>query len=94
MKELGDPKGLSRGERHYVFLPLWMGRDGGKAPSAHMYCDRTALAQKEIDKRASYRFRLCEDRGAGGVKGSLLFRATRLLSDDETRVDASWQRKS
>ena len=63
--ELLDPDRIARGNRHYVFEPIWAGSRGfgadGVAPTGALKADRIVLSRTSPGAKGRYRFRISED---------------------------------
>ena len=62
--DLKSPPRVSRGNRHYVFEPIWAGCKGfgeGRTSTGALKADRIVLRRAGSAARGTYRFRICED---------------------------------
>ena len=81
LKELRDPRKVTESDRHYLFYPLWAKPRASESGSCHddnIYLDRAGS-----NLEGSRRFRLSEDLGDAGLRGTLQFKAVG-LGEDET----------
>ena len=88
LAETREPRDLTRGNRHYVFEPLWAGCLGfgvDRTATGAVKADRMVLRRSPTNSQGKYRFRVCEhlarSRGA-----SLLFRAYHAVPGDRLQV--------
>ena len=94
LKASKSPESIATsGDRHYVFLPLWGDRNGGRGGAGIYEKEEIVLSRKEVGRRGEFRFRVCEDFPADPIlpltdEGSgLTFVAKWLLRDDEIAID-------
>ena len=88
MGELGDPKRVTRGNRHYIFEPMLDGQriwGNGIEPVARPQPERITLRRTLSKDSGRFRFRICEQ--VSKVRhASLLFRAYGMTRNDRVEV--------
>ena len=88
LAETREPRDLTRGNRHYVFEPVWAGCLGfgaDRTSTGAVKADRMVLKRGTSRVGGKYRFRVCEH--VGRSRGaSLLFRAYHAVPGDRLQV--------
>ena len=88
LAETRETRDVTRGNRHYVFEPLWAGCLGfgvDKTATGVVKADRMVLKRGTSRAEGKYRFRICEH--VGRSRGaSLLFRAYHAVDGDRFQV--------
>lgn len=88
LAETRETREVTRGNRHYVFEPLWAGCLGfgvDKTATGVVKADRVVLKRGTSRAEGKYRFRICEH--VGRSRGaSLLFRAYHAVDGDRFQV--------
>ena len=88
LAETREPRDLTRGNRHYVFEPLWAGCLGfgvDRTATGAVKADRMVLHRETPGSEGKYRFRVCEH--IGRSRGAtLLFRAFHAVDGDRFEV--------
>ncbi|MCY3759076.1 MAG: family 10 glycosylhydrolase [Acidobacteria bacterium] len=88
LAETREPGDLTRGNRHYVFEPVWAGCLGfgvDKTATGVVKADKMVLKRGTPGGEGKYRFRICER--VGRARGaSLLFRAYHAVDGDRFQV--------
>ncbi len=87
--ELKSPPQVSRGNRHYVFEPIWAGCKGfggeGRTSTGALKADRIVLRRADSGAGGSYRFRICED-FEQVRRAALLFRGHPMTLKDKLEI--------
>ena len=88
LAETREPRDLARGNRHYVFEPVWAGCLGfgvDKTATGAVKADKMVLKRGTPGSEGKYRFRVCEHLGRSRG-ASLLFRAYHAVDGDRFQV--------
>ena len=88
LAETREPRDLTRGNRHYVFEPVWAGCLGfgaDRTSTGAVKADRMVLKRGTPGVEGKYRFRVCEHLGRSRG-ASLLFRAYHAVPGDRLQV--------
>jgi len=88
LAETREPRDLTRGNRHYVFEPVWAGCLGfgvDKTATGAVKADKMVLKRGTPRGEGKYRFRICEHLGRSRG-ASLLFRAYHAVDGDRFQV--------
>ena len=94
LKDLRDPNTIAKGDRHYVFAPLW-GSDG-RGPGRTYQPERIDLPRDTIGQSGEFRFRMCENLPTAskidGEKvefGAMLLFKPGIVPGDEIAIDVN-----
>ena len=82
LRDLRDAETVSRGDRHYLFYPLWE----HPSPSDAIHDDRIKLDRARANARGSQRFRVAEDLGNSKLRATMQFKAVGMAEGESLDI--------
>ena len=82
LKDLRNLDTVSRGDRHYLFYPLWE----NPSPSGAVHDDRIKLDRAQPNMRASQRFRVAEDLSNPKLRATMEFKAVGMAEGESLEI--------
>lgn len=86
LTELKSDESIARGDRRYLFHPLWSGDTEGQSPTWAYKNDRITLDRSADDPHGTYSFRMAEDLSDKTLSASLEFKVTYMIEGDELEL--------
>ena len=91
LTELKSDEAIGKGNRRYLYYPLWSGHTEGHGPTRAYKNDRIVLDRGGDDPQGSFTFRLAEDLTNEKLSATLEFKVAYMIEIDELEITINGQ---